>query len=639
MDSDDICVDPHTATDKGKQRAATPEPSEQTPLLPSSSSHAIYQSRFRLPPPEQPPHQNLLRRLLLVFLATLLASIVVLALTILFALSYSSRISSLTVQDVLDRGLIIEGPDRIDVLNATREGGVWIRVDGRVGLNVGNVLQIRPDGEDLVWTELWKGIGRWGVRTIGVISVELSQITMFSRSKPSSTLGVLTAPTIELPLSPDPPSGLGWLTPMSIPINIRPTELTEDLMHFANETWLSGTIQLSNIIPSVRVVGGRIGDRNWRGGFTMERTGVSAPLSVKIPQLPGLPESGKNVPFPPFSQLVTLTSFRIFSGLDQLLVNASATFSTPLPTPVELTVPSLPFVISVPRHQHSVSAEVLFPVMHVRTDPLVLTYPNTTIRVHGHAAPFARNSFPSLSSFLTLYLNGESPVISLSTPLLPGATLDTVFPGPSPRPQVLRNVTIKDMKIRPLTSGTMLASGTVFANVVLPKGMDVSLQVNAVYPQLLVYDGPVPDEESIQEEGSLPEHEGDSLPDPMPLPNPLPANAFAHIRPEEWVESVSTPLDHGDVEGSIFAVSAKIVDVPLKVLPGRQREFRNFVGKVIFGGSNGTLAGISGIAAVRISVVGLGTEEIELEGLPLCGDVRIGKKAITDIKNTWMDVL
>jgi len=135
------------------------------------------------------------------------------------------------------------------------------------------------------------------------------------------------------------------------------------------------------------------------------------------------------------------------------------------------------------------------------------------------------------------------------------------------------------MKVLPLTSSTMLASGTVFANIVLPKGMEISLQVDAVYPQLLVYDGPVPDDEFLRMEDLLEEGDVD-LPDPMPLPDPLPANAFARIRPAQWLESISVPLRHRDGEGSVFAVSAKIVDIPLEVLPGRQREFRKFVGKV-----------------------------------------------------------
>ena len=243
------------------------------------------------------------------------------------------------------------------------------------------------------------------------------------------------------------------------------------------------------------------------------------------------------------------------------------------------TVPSLPFLISIPHHQNDTFATV--PVVRVETDPVTLTHPNTTIHVHGHVVALTSDSFPLLSGFVTSYLNEESPRISLSTPLLPDLTVDTVFPAPVPRPQVIRNITIKGMKVRPLASGTMLASGTVFAKIVLPKGMDMVLQVDAVYPQLLVYDGPVPDDESTGMEDLL-EGEGDDddLPDRMPLPDPLPSNAFAHIRPGQWLDSISVPLGGQDGEGSIFSVSAKLVDIPLEVLPGRQREFSNFVGKV-----------------------------------------------------------
>ena len=243
-------------------------------------------------------------------------------------------------------------------------------------------------------------------------------------------------------------------------------------------------------------------------------------------------------------------------------------------------VPSLPFVISVPPHSDDTLANYTTPIVHAETDPLILTHPNATVHIHGHVTALTHDSFPLLSTFVTSYLNGESPRISLSTPLLPNITVGTVFPAPNPQPQVLQNVTIKDMKIRPLSSGMMLASGTVFANIVLPKGMDMSLQVDAVYPQLLVYDGPVPDSESFRARGRLGRSGDDDLPDPIPLPDPLPANAFAHIRPAQWFESISVPLGHQDGEGSVFAVSAKIVDIPLEVLPGRQREFSNFVGKV-----------------------------------------------------------
>jgi hypothetical protein len=126
----------------------------------------------------------------------------------------------------------------------------------------------------------------------------------------------------------------------------------------------------------------------------------------------------------------------------------------------------------------------------------------------------------------------------------------------------------------------MLASGTVLAKIVLPKGVDVLLNVDTVYPQLLVYDGPVPDGGLARTERTTPENGNDGLPEPMPLPDPLPADVFAHIRPEEWLKSHSVPLGHEGEQGSVFAVSAKMVDIPLRVLPGKQKEFSNFVRKV-----------------------------------------------------------
>ena len=66
----------------------------------------------------------------------------------------------------------------------------------------------------------------------------------------------------------------------------------------------------------------------------------------------------------------------------------------------------------------------------------------------------------------------------------------------------------------------------------------------------------------------------------MPPPDPLPANAFAHIWPGQRLDSISVPLDRQDGEGSVFAVSAKIVGIPLEVLPDRQRDFNQFVEKV-----------------------------------------------------------
>ena len=97
--------------------------------------------------------------------------------------------------------------------------------------------------------------------------------------------------------------------------------------------------------------------------------------------------------------------------------------------------------------------------------------------------------------------------------------------------------------------------------------MNVVLDVNRVLPDVLIFDGEVPDPSFGEEESP-------------PLPDPLPERAFAHIRPPDWLDSQSEPDDEDEDEGSAYSVSAKFVDVPLEVLPGRQKEFSDFMRKV-----------------------------------------------------------
>jgi hypothetical protein len=214
------------------------------------------------------------------------------------------------------------------------------------------------------------------------------------------------------------------------------------------------------------------------------------------------------------------------------------------------------------------------------------------------------------------------------------------------------------MKIRP-SGTTFLASGTVFAKVVLPKGIDVGVDVFSVFPDVLVFDGEAPvtlqHTQTLRPHIHLPtrkrdvqQHEAPPMPS---LPDPLPPRAFGHIRPEDWLPSKSVRLesnegdsDGGSAEGgAVYAISAKVVDVPLQVLPGRQKEFSSFVSKVIFG-SSGAVAGIEGYAAVTLEVDGLPldtgdttkggrkkdgdrTATLELTGLPVHGSLRVGKKS------------
>jgi hypothetical protein len=105
----------------------------------------------------------------------------------------------------------------------------------------------------------------------------------------------------------------------------------------------------------------------------------------------------------------------------------------------------------------------------------------------------------------------------------------------------LRNVTIKDMKIKP-TGSAFLASGIVQARAVLPKGINIGLDVFRVLPDVLIFDGEVPSSLEV-EQHPYKDYRGSVRPPEMPLPDPLPKNAFGHIRPEDWLPSQSVPIE------------------------------------------------------------------------------------------------
>jgi hypothetical protein len=259
---------------------------------------------------------------------------------------------------------------------------------------------------------------------------------------------------------------------------------------------------------------------------------------------------------------------------DKLRLFANATAVNPLPESVRYQSSKLPFIISLP------TVNDLVPVASVYTEPFSLTHPNISLSITGTVLPISPNVSSTVAALVANYVSLRDTDIIISSSLFPGLDVGAVFPAKRPKPQILQDVTIHDMKIMPSSSGnTMLASGTIFARAVLPKGIEVGLNVTKVLPDILVYDGEVPNSER-----NAPKAGGDKtvvrLPPNRPLPDPLPEKAFAHIRPDGWIPAFSVPVTPGADSGTSVEVIAKIVDVPLQVLPGRDREFRNFVGKV-----------------------------------------------------------
>ncbi|KAF9457903.1 hypothetical protein BDZ94DRAFT_1227248 [Collybia nuda] len=597
--------------DKGKGRA--PGPTENTPLLnPGSSS---YLGDHTTTP--ETTRRRLRSKLTWVFLVSLIICIVGFIIVALLAFSYAAKVSH-TSPDNLAKNALIFRPDRIDALNTTSKGEIWIKVDGRMGIDVGSVMGLRRDP---MWLEsipirVWKAIGRWGVRRMNRVSVTLSAIHIASEHDPSNALASIITYPVSVPLSADTFYDLSWLSSVSLLVLVQPTSDTAAILHFLQDSWRRGSVALRVDVERAAVRGGGLHETSWRNFIRGEVSNVRASMHLPIPPLHGLPSPGHDVPFPSISELITLQSFGVYSDSNNLSLHASATMVDPIPSDFAFTSPHLPFVISLPSSSNA-SSSLPLPIASVTTAPFTLTHPNITLDIHGTVLPLLSDSPATLSSFLSRYLSGQPNPVLINSPLAPEFTIDTLFPAPNPRPQILQNVTIRDMKIKPGTP--FLASGTVFAHVVLPKGIDINLHVSRVLPDVLVFDGEVPRLTFA------------SLPTPPPLPDPLPENAFGHIRPDDWLPAMSIRDEPHEDVGVVYIVSAKIIDVPLEVLPGRQKIFSNFISKVIFG-SDGAVAGILGSAAVSVGVQGLPfpgeAGEMELDGLPFKGSVPVRKKSM-----------
>lgn len=269
---------------KGKARAySDPLPTEHTPLLTasSSSSPAEIDPEDNGPPSPIPVRHRLYRRLFLVFSITFAVCATILIVLLLVAYSYSSRASNITMEDILDRGLVVNGPDRVDVLNITEDGRIWVQVEGRMGVDAGALIGINSADEDLVWKALWKGLGRWGVGKLDRVSVDLSAIKITPRGDRDTVLATLESVPMQIQLTVDPPQDESWLTKMSFPVLITPTNQTSELVRFARDSWSTGVVNVGAIVASVAVTGGNTTKASWRNRLHLEKTNIETGIRIR----------------------------------------------------------------------------------------------------------------------------------------------------------------------------------------------------------------------------------------------------------------------------------------------------------------------------------------------------------------------
>ena len=567
MSNDAQCTTPDN---KGKNRAAQ-DPTETTPLL-ASSSHSDLLAET--PSSVARGNHRLRSKLLYVFLFSLSFTIIAAVSAALLAWSYAARVSSIPPEELVSKAVFFRYPSHIDVLRAEK-GIVWLQVQGKLGVDAGSILGVRrnPEGDGF-FTSVWKLLGQWGIRRVGKVTVHFSPIHVTPEYNLSLVLASVHIADLDVSLNPNPPSDKSWLSDVTVNLAVQPTSNTSDILQFMEDSWSRGQIDVRTNSDAVAIRGGGIYEQGWRKLLRFSLTKLRVPLHFKsallilflfgclicrypVPHLPGLPSPGGS--FPSIGSLLTLQEFHVVSQDNTLSLDAQATFVNPAPLDLQVTIPSLPFIVSIPTPNESV-----VPIASVSSIPFTLTHPNITLHVSGTVLPLQPSSSGILSTFLTRYLSGKSNSISISTPLQPGLAISANFPAPTPRPELLRNVTIRDMKIKP--KGTnFVASGIVFVQLALPKGMDVSLDVHRAFPDVLVFDGDVT--------------ETNGAPPDMPLPDPLPEHAFAHIRPDDWLPALCVREEAKDGDGASYAITAAITDVPLQILPGREGQFTNFVGK------------------------------------------------------------
>lgn len=185
---------------------------------------------------------------------------------------------------------------------------------------------------------------------------------------------------------------------------------------------------------------------------------------------------------------------------------------------------------------------------------------------------------------------------------LPDVVVDLDFPGPDPVPELVKSMSIEDMSIEQGEEGGMVASGTMVALLVMPKGLEgVRLNVTGVRPDVLIYDGETPPQVPYD-------------------PKHPPPRAFSRITTSEFLNATTQSGDDGAV------IRAPFKQLPLRVLDGHESVFQNFIKKIIF--QRGALAGIDGISDARAA---LPIGEMEVEGLPVNGSMWVGRNTLLGV--------
>ena len=270
-----LLEDPQDFT-KGKGKAELRQATETTPLLQAESHEGSIGDED-----EQDPQNSLVarrrlwKRLSFVFIFTLLICFIIFLFLALLAYSYTTRLSYVSPHDILATALVFKGPDQVDVINAT-DGGLWVRLDARVGVDAGSIIGVNTNPG--ATGNLWKSLGRLGIRVLGTVTANVAAVHVSSDR--GALLANIFAQPVQLPITSNPPHDSSWLTHISIPVFVRPTDNASDLAQFVEDSWRHGRVSVQASIPDVTIWGGSPKRKGWRSMLNADFSNVKTQASL-----------------------------------------------------------------------------------------------------------------------------------------------------------------------------------------------------------------------------------------------------------------------------------------------------------------------------------------------------------------------
>lgn len=264
------------------------------------------------------------------------------------------------------------------------------------------------------------------------------------------------------------------------------------------------------------------------------------------------------------------------------------------PTQLSANIGNVDFAIYLPGNNSEDFLMATARAENVTMEP----YAPINIVLHGHALPINKTTAgenkanEAVDRFMASYLRGkDTEVLVRGSPFnetngqplwirdaLRRVTIPMTFPG-APQNEFVTDIKIRDLKFR-LGEGSPLATGWVSGHLHLPENMNFSLDVNALRPDVFVFNGSLKDSTSKK---------------------------FGRMVVEALIPATTFQRKNETI------VEAHMVDVPMKILDGGV--FQDFLTKLLFEGE-----GRIGLDGISDAVVKTGLGELRLNELPISGE-------------------